>query len=110
MPRSDLKLVAGLDLARRSDHSALVLLDVEADRLTVCAALRLPQAPLRQQFALIAPHPARLDLLVFERKGGCYAHRHPNRHKGQASKLVRALRDSTFTLPSAVRRISLSMS
>ena len=47
------KLVAGLDLARRSDHSALVLLDVEADRLTLTAALRLPQAPLRQQFALI---------------------------------------------------------
>jgi phage FluMu gp28-like protein len=47
-----LKLVAGLDLARRRDHSALVLLDVQADRLTVRAALRLPQAPLRQQFAL----------------------------------------------------------
>ena len=27
--------VAGLDLARRSDHSALVLLDVEPGRLTV---------------------------------------------------------------------------
>ena len=52
---SHLKLVAGLDLARRSDYSALVLMDVEADRLTVSAALRLPQAPLRQQFALIAP-------------------------------------------------------
>ena len=39
--------VAGLDLARRSDHSALVLLDAEANRLTVSAALRLPQAPLR---------------------------------------------------------------
>ena len=38
---SHLKLVAGLDLARRSDHSALVLLDVEPDRLTVTAALRL---------------------------------------------------------------------
>ncbi|MFL5233384.1 MAG: hypothetical protein ACJ8DM_10750, partial [Microvirga sp.] len=45
------KLVAGLDLARRSDHSALVLLDVAPDGLTVSAALRLPQAPLRQQFA-----------------------------------------------------------
>ena len=36
--------VAGLDLARRSDHSALVLLDVEPDRLTVsahCACHRL---------------------------------------------------------------------
>ena len=65
VPASDLKLVAGLDLARRSDHSALVLLDVEADRLTVSAALRLPQAPLRQQFTLItAPRwarPPRLD-------------------------------------------------
>ena len=64
-----LKLVAGLDLARRSDHSALVLLDVEPDRLTVSAALRLPQAPLRQQFALIAPHLAGLDLLVFDQSG-----------------------------------------
>ena len=61
--------VAGLDLARRSDHSALVLLDVEPDRLTVTAALRLPQAPLRQQFALIAPHLAGLDLLVFDQSG-----------------------------------------
>ncbi|MFL5137240.1 MAG: dodecin family protein, partial [Microvirga sp.] len=32
-------------------------MDVEADRLTVSAALRLPQAPLCQQFALIAPFP-----------------------------------------------------
>jgi phage FluMu gp28-like protein len=61
--------VAGLDLARRSDHSALVLLDVEPDRLTVKAALRLPQAALRQQFALIAPHLAGLDLLVFDQSG-----------------------------------------
>ena len=61
--------VAGLDLARRRDHSALVLLDVEPDRLTVTAALRLPQAPLRQQFALIAPHLAGLDLLVFDQSG-----------------------------------------
>src|SRR5215204_2688006 len=61
--------VAGLDLARRSDHSALVLLDVEPGRLTVTAALRLPQAPLRQQFALIAPHLAGLDLLVFDQSG-----------------------------------------
>ena len=69
MPASDLKLVAGLDLARRSDHSALVLLDVEADRLTVSAALRLPQAPLRQQFTLITPHLGGLDLLVLIRAG-----------------------------------------
>ena len=33
------------------------------------AALRLPQAPLRQQFALIAPHLAGLDLLVFDQSG-----------------------------------------
>ena len=62
-------LVAGLDLARRRDHSALVLLDVEPDRLTVKAALRLPQAPLRQQFTLIEPHLAGLDLLVFDQSG-----------------------------------------
>jgi hypothetical protein len=63
------QLVAGLDLARRSDHSALVRLDVARDRLTVTAALRLPQAPLRQQFALIEPHLAGLDLLVFDQSG-----------------------------------------
>jgi hypothetical protein len=64
-----LKLVAGLDLACRSDYSALAVLDVDADRLTVSAALRLPQGPLRQQFALIAPHLAGLDLLVFDQSG-----------------------------------------
>ena len=62
-------LVAGLDLARRQDHSALVLLDVEPGRLTVTAALRLPQAPLREQFSLIAPHLAGVDLLVFDQSG-----------------------------------------
>ena len=43
------RCVAGLDLAAVVDHSALVLLAVEPDRFTVSAALRLPQAPLRQQ-------------------------------------------------------------
>src|SRR5215210_8687564 len=61
--------VAGLDLARRSDHSALVLLDAEPGRLVVSAALRLPQAPLREQFALIAPRLAGLDLLAFDQSG-----------------------------------------
>ena len=61
--------VAGLDLARRRDHSALVLLDAATNRLTVTAALRLPQAPLRQQFALVEPHLAGLDLLVFDQSG-----------------------------------------
>jgi hypothetical protein len=69
VPACDLKRVAGLDLARRRDHSALVLLDAVPNRLTVTAALRLPQAPLRQQFALIAPHLAGLDLLVFDQSG-----------------------------------------
>src|SRR5829696_2468047 len=63
------KLVAGLDLARRSHHSALAVIDVEPGRLTITAALRLPQAPLRQQFGLIAPHLAGLDLLVFYQSG-----------------------------------------
>ena len=58
--------VAGLDLARRSDHSALVLLEAEPGRLAISAALRLSQAPLREQFALIAPHLAGLNLLVFD--------------------------------------------
>src|SRR4051812_29550002 len=61
--------VAGLDLARRRDHSALVLLEVGLDRLTVTGALRLPQAPLRGQFALMAPYLAGLDLLVVDQSG-----------------------------------------
>ena len=64
-----IKCSSPLDLARRRDHSALVLLDVELDRLTVSAALRLPQAPLRQQFGLIASHLAGLDLLLFDQSG-----------------------------------------
>jgi phage FluMu gp28-like protein len=69
LPASDHKLVAGLDLARRRDHSALVLLAVEPERLTVTAALRLPQAPLRQQFSLLAPHLLGVDLLAFDQSG-----------------------------------------
>ena len=46
-----------------------MLLDVAPDRLTVSAALRLPQAPLCQQLALIAPHLAGLDLLMFDQSG-----------------------------------------
>jgi hypothetical protein len=46
-----------------------VLLDVAPNRLTVSAALRLPQAPLRQQFALIAPHLTGLDLLFYDQSG-----------------------------------------
>ena len=46
-----------------------MLLDVEPGRLTVTAALRLPQAPLRQQFAVVAPHLVGLDLLVFDQSG-----------------------------------------
>ena len=46
-----------------------MLLDVERDRLTVSAALRLPQAPLRQQFALSAPRLAGIDVLVFDQGG-----------------------------------------
>jgi hypothetical protein len=68
-PNIHTMLVAGLDLAPRSDHSALVLLDGGLNRLTVTAALRLPQAPLRQQFALVEPHLAGLDLLVFDQSG-----------------------------------------
>jgi hypothetical protein len=60
---------AGLDLARRRNHSALVLLEVGLARLSVIGALRLPQAPLRQQFALITLHLAGLDLVVFDESG-----------------------------------------
>ena len=61
--------VAGLDLARRRDFSALVFLAGVTGRFTVTAALRLPRAPLSQQFALITPHLAGLDLLVFDQSG-----------------------------------------
>src|SRR3954453_16275987 len=61
--------VAGLDLARRRDYSALVLLESVAGRLAITAALRLPQGPLFQQFALIAPHLAGLDLVAFDQSG-----------------------------------------
>ena len=50
-----------------------MLLDVEPDRLIICAALRLTQAPLRQQITLIAPRLAGLDLLVFDQSGLCDA-------------------------------------
>jgi hypothetical protein len=46
-----------------------VLLEVGPIRLTVAAALRLPQTTLREQFALIAPHLVSLDLLVFDQSG-----------------------------------------
>ncbi len=46
-----------------------MLLDAAPDGLTVTAALRLPQAPLRQQFALIAPRLAGFDLLMFDQSG-----------------------------------------
>src|SRR4051812_39353150 len=62
-------LLAGLDLARRRDHSGLVLLDVESHPLTVTAALRLPQVPLFQQFALIAPHLPGVHLLLVDQSG-----------------------------------------
>ena len=86
MPISDLKLVAGLDLARRRDHSALVLLDVEPDRLTVSAALRLPQAPLRQQFALDRTAPRR------PRPPGLRSERPRRRRRGTAAENTAACR------------------
>jgi hypothetical protein len=69
VPASNLKLVAGLDLARRDDHSALLLVASAPGGLTISAALRLPQAPLRQQFGMMGPHLAGLDLLVFDQSG-----------------------------------------
>ena len=44
-------------------------LEVAPGRLAVTAALRLPQAPLRQQFTRIAPHLVGVDLLVFDQSG-----------------------------------------
>ena len=61
--------VGGLDLARRRDFSALVTLDVTAEGATVTRALRLPQAPYREQLDLIAPLVADLDDLAFDAGG-----------------------------------------
>ena len=64
-----MKLVAGLDLARRRDHSALVLLDVEPDRLTVTRGAAPAAGAVAPAVRLIAPHLAGLDLLVFDQSG-----------------------------------------
>ena len=61
--------VGGLDLARRRDFSALVTLEVAAEGATVTRALRLPQAPYREQLDLIAPLLADLDDLAFDAGG-----------------------------------------
>lgn len=61
--------VGGLDLARRRDFSALVTLDVAAHGATITRALRLPQAPYREQLALITPLLADLDHLAFDAGG-----------------------------------------
>jgi hypothetical protein len=61
--------VGGLDLAKRSDFSALVTLEVESGRLTVTRALRLSQDRYDRQLAAVAPILADLDALAYDAGG-----------------------------------------
>src|SRR4051812_14257573 len=64
-------LVAGLDLARRQDHSALVLLDVEPSRLTVGAASAAGSVARTIHADRAAPRRARPPRLRSERPRRC---------------------------------------
>ena len=68
-PRIGTLTVGGLDLARRRDFSALVTLEIAAERAVVTRALRLPQMPYREQLALVAPILADLDALAYDAGG-----------------------------------------
>ena len=69
-PRIGTLTVGGLDLARRRDFSALVTLEIAAERAVVTRALRLPQMPYREQLELIvAPILADLDALAYDAGG-----------------------------------------
>jgi phage FluMu gp28-like protein len=61
--------VGGLDLARRRDFSALVVLDHRPDRLIVTKALRLPHRPFADQLAALTPLIGSLDRLAFDAGG-----------------------------------------
>ena len=58
--------VGGLDLARRRDFSALVVLERQPDRLAVVEALRLPHRRFDEQLAALTPLIRSLDRLAFE--------------------------------------------
>jgi hypothetical protein len=61
--------VGGLDLAKRTDFSALVTLEVEAGRVTVTRALRLPQETYDRQLEAVASILADLDRLAYDAGG-----------------------------------------
>lgn len=60
-------IVAGLDLGRRADYSALVLVNARAKRIT--GAYRLKQASYREQLASIEPLLKDVSLLAVDRGG-----------------------------------------
>jgi hypothetical protein len=68
-PRTGTLTVGGLDLARRRDFSALVTLELAAERATVTRALRLPHRPYAEQLAAIGPLLSGLDALAFDAGG-----------------------------------------
>jgi hypothetical protein len=64
-----LMAVGGLDLARRSDHSALVRLKADGPRLVVTHALRLPQIDYAAQIEALAPAVGDLARLAVDATG-----------------------------------------
>ena len=68
-PRIGTLTVGGLDLARRRDFSALVTLEITAERAIVTRALRLPQMPYHEQLEFVAPILADLDALAYDAGG-----------------------------------------
>lgn len=61
-------IVAGLDLAKRSDHSALVIVEA-GEAMKVTHALRLPHRPYREQIELLKPALSGVDRLAFDGTG-----------------------------------------
>ncbi|NOD35427.1 MULTISPECIES: hypothetical protein [unclassified Ruegeria] len=61
-------IVAGLDLAKRSDHSALVIIEA-IETMKVTHALRLPHRPYREQIELLKPALSGVDHLAFDSTG-----------------------------------------
>lgn len=60
-------ICAGLDLAKSSDFSALVILD--AARRKILAAVRLPHVDYRRQIEQIAPALERADIVAVDGSG-----------------------------------------
>lgn len=64
---SEVALFIGLDLAKRSDYSALVILD--ANRRQIRSALRLPHADFKDQINLILPMLSQAKAVAVDRGG-----------------------------------------